>query len=510
MPWRAGSRRCSRPTRGRSPSVRETCSPGSACWEGAWTKRPCRPSPRREERWPAASRGWARRSCGGRWRGWSGWDSSSRRARGRRSTPPTRSSGTTSSHCSASRPSGSTRWSETGWPPGSTPTRARRPRMARGWMPTRRCCCTRCARAMRSRPMSVYARSLGGFPHLGLRLGDMSRGARVTATFAPEGDPRRLPESLPEHVRYELAYDWGLYTGALGQLDFAVRCYEAAAALAERTGAVAGLVTGLRTLGYTERLRGQLTSARRLLERSLSVAREHGARGHVARTAALLGLVLHDLGEAAAADEAFDRAREMDGAPVARRALWQAEHDLAAGPSRERERGDAAQPGGLRTPGLAWPCGALPHRAGAARGGGRRGGSGRAPRSGPCVGARLQRGGDAAALPRAGGAARARGRPAGRRRGARRRRACPWPRPAGSACSGAGWRAWWREACWPASLGAAWTRRSRRWRPPSARMPGAQAEALALAEQALEAAGQQSRARELRNARGSLRFYECP
>jgi tetratricopeptide (TPR) repeat protein/transcriptional regulator with XRE-family HTH domain len=178
---------------------------------------------------------------------------------------------------------------------------------------------------------AIYVRSLGGFTHLGLRLGDMSRGARVTAAFSPEGDPRRLPESLPELIRGELAYDWGLYAGALGQLDFAVRCYETAVALAERTGDVSRLVTGLRTLGYTERLRGRLTSARLLLGRSLSVAQEHQEHSHAARAAALLGMVLHDLGDTTAADEHFDRARQLDGAPMARRALWQAEHDLAVG-----------------------------------------------------------------------------------------------------------------------------------------------------------------------------------
>ena len=188
---------------------------------------------------------------------------------------------------------------------------------------------------------TIYARSLGGFPHLGLRLGDMSRGARLTATFAPEGDPQRLPESLPTLIRYELAYDWGLYAGALGQLDFAARCYEAAVALAERTGYVAGLVTGLRTLGYTERLRGRLMSARQLIGRSLSVARQYEERAHEARAAALLGMVLHDLGEAAAAGEHFDLARRLDGTPMARRALWQAEHDLALDrrePAREATR----------------------------------------------------------------------------------------------------------------------------------------------------------------------------
>ncbi|MDY7226678.1 helix-turn-helix transcriptional regulator [Hyalangium rubrum] len=192
---------------------------------------------------------------------------------------------------------------------------------------------------------AIYARSLGGFTHLGLRLGDMSRGARVTAIFAPEGDPRRLSEALGESTRKELVYDWGLYMGALGQLDFAVRCYEASVALSERTQDAAGIVTGLRTLGYTERLRGRLTSARRLLERSVEVAGEYQARSHIARSAALLGLVLHELGEAEAADMHFSQARTLDGTPMARRALWQAEHDLALG---RRERARAATRKNLR------------------------------------------------------------------------------------------------------------------------------------------------------------------
>ena len=193
---------------------------------------------------------------------------------------------------------------------------------------------------------TLYARSLGGFNHLGLRLGDMSRGARLISTFAREGDPRRLPESLPGPIRGELAYDWGLYAGALGELAFAVRCYETYVALAERTGDGVALITGLRTLGYTERLRGRLTSARELLGRSLAEALRREDRAHAARGAALLGLVLHDLGEVAAADAHFERARALGGPPVARRALWQAEHELALGrrePAREATRHNLEQ-----------------------------------------------------------------------------------------------------------------------------------------------------------------------
>jgi hypothetical protein len=39
--------------------------------------------------------------------------------------------------------------------------------------------------------------------------------------------------------------------GVLGELAFAVRCYETYVALAERSGDGVGLITGLRTLGYT-------------------------------------------------------------------------------------------------------------------------------------------------------------------------------------------------------------------------------------------------------------------
>ena len=130
---------------------------------------------------------------------------------------------------------------------------------------------------------SLYTRSLGGFAHLGLRLGDMSRGARITALFAEGGQPQRLHPALPSGVRGALAYDWGLYAGALGDLDFAVRCHEASVAIISPQGISATLVTGMRTLGYNERLRGRLLKARDLLERS--VRGSGGAGGALPRGA---------------------------------------------------------------------------------------------------------------------------------------------------------------------------------------------------------------------------------
>ncbi|WP_044965300.1 helix-turn-helix domain-containing protein [Sorangium cellulosum] len=187
----------------------------------------------------------------------------------------------------------------------------------------------------------IYALALGGFAHLGLKLGDMARGARILRAFAGGDDPRGMPASLPARVRASLAYDAGLYAGALGDLAFACACYEAHNEIAGALADPAPIATGLRTLAYTERLRGDLTGARRLLERSAEIA--GGAAGsarraaahvdqvHAVRALALLAAVLHDLGEVDAAGERFARLRALGDAPVARRALWEAERALALG-----------------------------------------------------------------------------------------------------------------------------------------------------------------------------------
>ncbi|WP_437948287.1 helix-turn-helix transcriptional regulator [Sorangium sp. So ce296] len=195
-----------------------------------------------------------------------------------------------------------------------------------------------------SEAYEIYAFGLGGFAHLGLKLGDMARGARILRAFAGGDDPRGMPASLPARVRASLAYDAGLYAGALGDLAFACACYAAHNEIAGALADPAPLATGLRTLAYTERLRGRLTEARRLLERGSEVDRRgatSGARasdsGQAVRIAALLAAVLHDLGEVDAAGEHFARVRELGDAPVARRALWEAEHDLALG-RRDRAR----------------------------------------------------------------------------------------------------------------------------------------------------------------------------
>ncbi|UQA60119.1 helix-turn-helix domain-containing protein [Polyangium aurulentum] len=181
----------------------------------------------------------------------------------------------------------------------------------------------------------VYARSMGGFSHLGLVLGEMSRGARAVRAFASADDPLRYSDALPLLMRAALAYDAGLYAGALGDLELAVRCYATHNALAEEADEPVDILIGLRTMAYTRRLRGQIRLALELVEQSIDIAVRVEYPGHIERGSALRASILHDLGEVDAATDVFAHLRASDDGMRARRGLWEAEHLLAVGRKRE-------------------------------------------------------------------------------------------------------------------------------------------------------------------------------
>jgi tetratricopeptide (TPR) repeat protein len=194
-------------------------------------------------------------------------------------------------------------------------------------------------RALRAGNMSgaygVYALQVGGFDRLGLQLGDMIRGARLIRGFAAGGEPAALAPELSAQERYHLAYEWGLYSSALGDIAFARRCYQVAIDIARSDGDLVGETTGLRTLGYTARLAGELTTAHERLREALTVAGQIPDKslnkGHRIRGLALLGAICHDLGDVDAAAGHFAAVRDLRATRVARRALWEAEHLVATG-----------------------------------------------------------------------------------------------------------------------------------------------------------------------------------
>lgn len=180
--------------------------------------------------------------------------------------------------------------------------------------------------------LALYGRVLGGFGQVGLRDGDWLRGARLTRRFSRTASPADLHPHLSAEGRARLAYDWGLYAGALGDLPGALRAYAAhqeAAASLEGLLRRRALVTGDRTIAYTQRLQGHYRAAMASIMRSLSAAVDGWDQ---ARGLALRAAIAHDLGEVAAAAQGFAAAEALLGhPPVARWGLWYAEHLLERG-----------------------------------------------------------------------------------------------------------------------------------------------------------------------------------
>jgi len=177
----------------------------------------------------------------------------------------------------------------------------------------------------------IYRRSLGGFAQLGLRLGEMTRGARVLRGFLLENAPEQIDRRLVETTRGRILYDLGLYCGALGDLTYAARCYRAHNEIMRGEESLPARVIGLRTLAYTERLRGELADALALVTASVELGVAAGSPAEVARGLALKASILHDLGHITLAKEAFVEVHRMGDEPFARRALWEAEHALELG-----------------------------------------------------------------------------------------------------------------------------------------------------------------------------------
>lgn len=175
----------------------------------------------------------------------------------------------------------------------------------------------------------VYRDALGGFGRLGLVLGEMSRGARILRQF---GEPAAAGSPLirlgPEWSGI-LLYERGLFAGALGDLAYAEYCYKQCIELASDVQSHQRLTVALRTLAYTQRLRGDLTTALATVRKSIELAGTHAQPEHQVLGMALQAAIFQDLGEVGQARIEFARLAERNQLGNARRGLWYAEHLLA-------------------------------------------------------------------------------------------------------------------------------------------------------------------------------------
>jgi transcriptional regulator with XRE-family HTH domain/tetratricopeptide (TPR) repeat protein len=172
----------------------------------------------------------------------------------------------------------------------------------------------------------IYARALGGYANLGLRLGAMARGARVLEEFRGRE---------PAEARASIYYDRGLYACALGDLEIAKRMHNMhIAAVSEGSSARA---MGLRTRAYVAWVGGDLDVARATVRQSLEVALGIQETFHVIRAHSLEAIIAHDQGDEEGATKALAATHKLEERPTARRAYWEAEILTARG-DREAAR----------------------------------------------------------------------------------------------------------------------------------------------------------------------------
>lgn len=169
----------------------------------------------------------------------------------------------------------------------------------------------------------IYQRTLGGWSHLGLRLGQTGRLLRLLGLFAAEGTPETLRPALPAPARLDLAYQWSLTASAAGDLPLARRAIAVAGRIAASPGRMPFLP---RARAYLAWLADDLPVARAEAQVAVHAARSSHSGWHQARAEALAGAIAHAAGDAPAAAAHFARARSVDDEGlVARRGVWEAD-----------------------------------------------------------------------------------------------------------------------------------------------------------------------------------------
>lgn len=182
----------------------------------------------------------------------------------------------------------------------------------------------------------VYQDYLGGYAERGHRAGRMLRGEGLLRQLAGAGeglDQVHLPPGLSPAQGFRVAFDWGLFRGAMGGVVGEIACYQSA--LAQTAGQPLGEVVARRALAYAERQRGHLGAALIACDLSLDTAIAAGADLVDQRvfSAALRARLLHDLGRVEEAAEAFLDLRSAlaHSRFAALSGVWQAEQAFDLG-----------------------------------------------------------------------------------------------------------------------------------------------------------------------------------
>lgn len=170
----------------------------------------------------------------------------------------------------------------------------------------------------------IFWYALGRYNHLGAKLGEFTRGARILSGFADGGEPARMTDRLPQSERAALLSDWGHFVKDLGDLNTARLCHREALSAYQRLREPKNLLGCHINLSDIETRIGLLKIARTHAEEAMSLIGAAGRSSRIepiepmnwslrAPSLAMAGKLHHMLGDAASAKRAFAKAVDATG-----------------------------------------------------------------------------------------------------------------------------------------------------------------------------------------------------
>jgi tetratricopeptide (TPR) repeat protein len=170
----------------------------------------------------------------------------------------------------------------------------------------------------------IYWYALGRYNHLGAKLGEFTRGARILAGFAAEGNPVSEVPQLQPSEKAALMSDWGHFAKDLGDLRTAGLCHREALSVYQMLREPKNLLGCYVNLADIEARMGLLRSARTHAEEATSLVSaaaisfriepiEAAKWALLTTSLAMAGKVHHMIGDSAAAKRCFNQAVDATG-----------------------------------------------------------------------------------------------------------------------------------------------------------------------------------------------------
>lgn len=170
----------------------------------------------------------------------------------------------------------------------------------------------------------LYWHGMGGYKHLGPRLGEYRRARRIVEGFSPDGSPERCALGLPVQRRTLLLNDWGVLARNVGDLDIAGACMDAALILVRREMDPTSISVALHNVARLDFLRGRLASMVRNAGEALSLGKTAKDSIEMSDSHGLVGFAAFLTGRLAQARQNFADATNVAGEPLrAAIGLWE-------------------------------------------------------------------------------------------------------------------------------------------------------------------------------------------